>query len=303
MLKEKLGIPADEKRPAIMIGAGLNKNFEHPDELRNYSEAADAVVMGSFTLEPRPENDGDSLYENGGFYTLNSYGMPNPGARIVEWRTPSHGNLIASIAGFSVADYCELYNSLWDWGRGVELNFGCPNTGAGKRIFSFDPESMEAVLSHIQHWSSKRFGPESPQLVGVKLSPYSDPSQLTATAEMLAKFPGTVDYVATCNTFPNGKAYSRNGRPQILCSVTKDRGGIGGRALAPVSLGQASQFTEYFAEHDVPIEVLRVGGVEFGQDLRDSELEGCAGVQVVSAAMDGPAVIYEMQRDYLDLVS
>lgn len=302
MLREKLGIPADEARLPVMIGAGLNKNYEHPDDLKSYCLGADAVVFGSVTKLPREANEGDSLQANGDCFSLNSWGMQNQGVDVVEHTGAPHSNLIASIAGFSVGEYIELYNRLWNWGLGIEANFGCPNTGAGKRIFSFDLEAMEAVLSHIQRWNSKRSGDELNQLVGVKLSPISDPWQLAATAGMLAKFEGTLGYVATCNTFPNGKAYDQKGRSLIRCATTKNRGGIGGRALAPISLGQASQFVEHFDGLGVDIEVVRVGGLKYGSDLRDSELEGIAGVQVVTAAEGRPNQAYSMQAEYVQLV-
>lgn len=302
MLHETLGVPADQSILPIMIGAGLNKNFNDPKLLEQYSTAAaatnGAVVVGSITREPREQNEGAELQYNSGMYTLNSWGMNNPGADNVPDNAP-HENLILSVAGKTIEEYTELYDRFWQWGLGVELNFGCPNSGNDNRIFSFVPDTMKAVLQYIQQRTSTYPTGEPNKLVGVKLSPYSDPWLLGEVAGMLKEFEGTVDYVATCNTFPNGKSYRKKGAPAIQCSVTKNRGGVGGPALAPISLGQVDQFREQFEATDTSIEIVRVGGVTSGLDLLKSGRSGCSAVQMVSAFSEvGPHYMWNLLQEY-----
>lgn len=299
MLKDKLGTPADQPFPAIMIGAGLNKDFNNPGLMRQYSEAArqfgGAVVVGSITVEKRSGNKG-VLWWPGKTASLNAYGMPNPGLEGMPSKAP-FDNLIVSIAGFSVAEYIRLYNELWNWGLGIELNFGCPNTGEDKDIFSFDDDAMAAVLSHIQRQYVTDPG-RLDRILGVKLSPYSNPSELRRVADMLSQFERTVDYVATCNTFPNGMAYEESGDPAIYCEQTDNMGGISGPALAEMTLGQAKQFRKRFTATGTSMGIVRVGGVHRGKDLRDSEREELDGVQMVTAVQDRPGRVADIVQQY-----
>lgn len=297
MLKQKLGITDD--RPVVMVGAGLNKNFDHPDELRRYSEAADAVVVGSLTLGRHPGNEGVLDYI-GPISTLNAYGMPNPGIDSLRV-LPAHDNLIVSVAGFTVEQYRDLYDWAWSWGLGVEFNFGCPNTGSDKRIFSFDPDAMEQVLGYASNEKWKRTDDDLGKLIGVKLSPYSDPYMLGEVADMLCALHETVDYVVNCNTFPAAKARGADGKPVIRCSITQDRGGMGGQALRDISLGQVAQFIDIFRVNGADIDVLRCGGITSGRDVLDSEYEGCTGVQIVSAVAGRPERLADIMQSYVEL--
>ncbi len=142
---------------------------------------------------------------------------------------------------------------------------------------------------------------ERRQIVGIKLSPYSDPKLLQEVAQMLSRFDDTLDYVATCNTFPNAKAFRRaprDGSSAIVCETTKGRGGLGGEALRQISLGQAEQFDEAFVSEGARIEVVRVGGISTGLDVLESQESGCSAVQVVSAAIKSVNPIYHMAEEY-----
>lgn len=300
MLREKLGAPRDQSIPPIMIGAGLNKNFRNPRQLQQHSQAAatthGAVVIGSITPRPRPGNNGELFYAGDGF-TLNAYGMQNDGVEAMPSVAP-FPNLIVSLAGDTVEDYIVLYDKMWNWGLGVELNFGCPNKGNGKRIMSFDPDAMRAVLEHIRRLSMR---PANQQIIGIKLSPYSDPMLLAEVAEMLSRFEGTLDYVATCNTFPNAKAYRRaprDGKPAIVCETTKDRGGLGGQALREIRLGQIEQFDEALVAAGSSIEVVGVGGIRNGLDILESQDSGAVAVQVVSAVTQSINPVYSMINEF-----
>lgn len=300
-LREYFNTPDDQPFPPITVGAGLNKNFHQPDNLRRYSEMAASmgggVVIGSITVEPRPGNQGELLQSEINGTSQNAWGMPNDGLAAMPESAP-HDNLIVSVAGFSVQEYLQLYDALWSWGLGVELNLGCPNTGEGKDILSFDIKAIGSILSEIQAQrrssSSKRN-----QLLGLKLSPYSNPAELKRVASAISSFTGTVDYVVASNTFPNARAYDpQTGKLAIQNESTDNMGGLGGRAMKDQSLGQARQFRKAFADYGASVEVVRCGGVEGGIDVWASQQDELDGVQVVTAAEDNFHFAGRMMMEY-----
>jgi|TARA_B100001245_G_scaffold123897_2_gene91276 dihydroorotate dehydrogenase len=280
---EKSGMPYPKGYPIIMTGAGLCKTF-NPTRISEYARAADFAVIGSITVNPRRGNDGVKEWLDDPLFGLNAWGMPNEGlASRVE---PGYDNVIASIAGFSPEEYWELAESLADYSAGVEINLGCPN--AGHPIPSYHPQGIADIFECIA---------VSKGLIGVKLSPILDSGMLKEVAAVLADTP--IDYVATCNTIPGG-AGRLSDEWMIDTAETGNLGGISGKPLNPVSLGQAIQLRKVLPD---TIDVIRVGGIETGKDVLDSMFVGCAGVQLVThVAQISTAEIYEIRREYADLV-
>lgn len=284
MLIEKLGMPIPEGFPLVMSGAGLCKTFDH-SRISEYAWCTDATVIGSITPEQRDGNTGRSTecFVSNDF-SINAIGMTNPGADAQV--SPGYGHIIASIAGFSVDDYVLLTEKLANYGAGLEYNLGCPNAGHG--IMSFDPGGIEELLTRCLPLLPSR------QIRGIKLSPYSDPGLLNEIASTIAPF--AVDYIATCNTFPNGLGYIGT-KPMLSTDQLGNFGGIGGRALKPISLGQAAQFRMKLPDE---IDVIRVGGVENHWDLKASMDVGCVGVQLVTAIVThGSQLPNELRHRYV----
>lgn len=300
--------------PLIISGAGLCKTFAL-EQIEPLAAAADKVVVGSITLDGRAGNDGVCEYFDDPLYSLNSWGMPNPGSEdgtarqssegpIGLWRARygdlrREGKLIVSLAEFSPLNYSSLFYRLYSWGNGVELNFGCPNVrddGTQHKIVSFDPPGMARVLDLIV--AAKR-DEGARVFTGVKLSPYSDPGQLKEVAAIIAESK-TVDYVAVTNIFPNGRAYTPNHKPALRTTQAGAVGGIGGEAMKPISLSNAAQFRDALPE---TIAVIRVGGISSGEDVWQSYDVGCAGVQVVTAvARHGTPIFTQIRQEYADIV-
>jgi len=294
------------QNPLIMSAAGLCK-VPDLDQISPLAAAADMVVIGSVTTEPRPGNSGASLeYFGNPLYSVNSWGMPNPGLDAMP-ETPNEGlqelitghKLVLSLAEFSISGYLGLFQRLQSWCGAIELNFGCPNIrddGAQHKIVSFDPHTLQTILSLI--WSGEE-GAE-PAYVGVKLSPYSDPGLLAEVAAVIAGS-GNVNYVATTNTFPNGRAYTPGHKPALSTDQAGALGGIGGEAMKPISLANAAQFRSLLPDD---IHVIRVGGISTGEDLWQSYDVGCQGVQVFTAiAQHGPQILTTIRQQYADIVS
>jgi dihydroorotate dehydrogenase (fumarate) len=268
---QNMGDAAFEGLP-IMIGAGVCKD---PVLTQKWLKVA-PVVSGSYTMELRSGNGGDSLFypdtleamlELG--YGLNSFGAKNDG---VEAALNMFGEnkfahpLIISVAGFSIEDYvlCVEAVSKCIAVSAIELNLSCPNTEHGK-IFSFDLAILEELF--------KALAPYNQKPLWVKLSPYSDPGQLTAVATLISNYRSTISAVVTCNTFPSAYA----GASAI--SPHDGLAGLSGPALKPISLGQVRQFRQQLHPD---IAIIGVGGITTGNDVQDFLEAGANAVQVTS---------------------
>jgi len=265
------------------------------------------VVVGSITTEFRPGNSGSSCeYFDNPLYSVNSWGMPNRGSKAISFTMDEQlreliagHKLVLSLAEFTVTGYYYLFKRLQNWSGAVELNFGCPNIrddGAQHKIVSFDPDTLLTILEMLD----LREGGGEPTYLGVKLSPYSDPGMLTEVAGVITES-GKVNYVATTNTFPNGRAYTPGHKPALSTNQAGAVGGIGGEATKPISLANAAQFRSLLPDD---IHVIRVGGISTGEDVWQSYDVGCQGVQVATAiAQHGPQILTTIRQQYADIIS
>lgn len=258
----------------LMNAAGTVKLQEQA--LRLAQAPVAALVMGSYTPEPRTGNTGETYYA-GSYFTLNRLGMPNPGIAYLDDAAPvvkaalGARPLIVSVAGFCLDDYLALIASVPECVDHIEVNLGCPNV-AGKRIGSFDTALIADVLDH------------SERRVGLKLSPYSDPGLLVEVAAIVA---GRAAFLTLSNTFPNGW------RPGALSEAY---GGVSGAAMRPIVLGQVRQFCTLLP--DMPI--IAAGGFRYGSDWPEYSAAGARAVQVASRYLDAdemPDVFVTMLGD------
>lgn len=245
-----------------------------------------AVLVGSITIAPRDGNPEPRWYP-GDEYSLNSFGMPNGGIEYYEQELPSmiqtvhdsHKKFVLSVAGFNAEEYGRLaeFADQFDIDY-LELNLGCPNIsvdGKQKPIASFDTDYIRDILSRVT---------DKTQLpLFIKVSPYSNPAELNRVAEVLGDYEQVVA-VVTSNTFPNG-FMSQAGNP-VLANVY---GGVSGKALLPIALGQVKQFREALPER---IAVIGAGGIETATDKELFIQTGATAVQVATLIVrDGHAAI------------
>jgi dihydroorotate dehydrogenase len=292
-LLKKLGIHYNDRRenPIIMGGAGLCKTSD-PIQVGPFSRAFDLGVIGSITVEARPGNDGVLEYfdlETGA--RINAWGMPNHG--LAGMRPAAGPNLIASIAGFSVDEYITLYDALKTWGRGLELNCGCPN--AGHDILSFDVDAMDQILSGISDMK-----PPSDMILGLKVSPFSNPNNLSKAAEMFNSYSHILDYIATCNTFPDATLVDEDGNWGLTTMQQAEFGGLSGPPLYPISLGQGKKFR---SKLHGDIDVVQVGGISTGRHVRTSIDADFTAVQVVSAVREDFNEVTRIRSEYGELLA
>lgn len=259
------------------------------DDIRALSETAiGAVTIGSITPLAREGNPEPRWYQSDEF-ALNSFGMPNEGLAFYRDNLPQMVDIIhssgkkanLSIAGFSVNDYVELATMAETTELdSLELNLGCPNVqvdGKQKPIASFDQEYMKAIITAVSDVSTKQ--------LFVKLSPYSNPAELQQVATLLASLPITA--VVTANTFANGY-FERDGTSVVGAGF----GGVSGKALLPIGLGQVKQFRAALPEN---IAVIGVGGITTPEDVKQYLAVGAHAVQVASLIVEkGHAAINEV---------
>lgn len=248
-----------------------------------------AIVVGSITVDKRDGNPEPRWYP-GADFSLNSFGMPNGGFDYYEKTLPelvsiAHSagkKLILSVAGFNVGEYGKLAGLADKSGVDyVELNLGCPNVTIGgkqKPIASFDTGYITEILALVSYTTKLP--------LFIKLSPYSNPAELKKVAELLSTYEN-VAAVVTSNTFPN--SYLSNDDKPVLANVY---GGMSGRSLQPIALGQVKQFRDALPD---TIAVIGVGGIETKQDVHQFKTAGADAVQAATLIVrDGHAAIGEL---------
>ena len=148
----------------------------------------------------------------------------------------------------------------------IELNFSCPNA------YSPDYASMVSIMAKVM------YGDRYKQFL-VKLGPTSE----------LGYWPTLYDYIAgmvVCNTMP--MTYGGG----VV-------GGMGGKALKPISLGMVQRLQE-FASSEVSI--IGVGGVYTGQDVQEYLDVGVDAVQIGTAhAIWGARIFDRVLTEWVSL--
>lgn len=288
------------------VAAGHVKLPSHIEPLlRVPSDILKSITLGSYTLEPRAGNPGNPFWtdERSKPASINALGLPNPGierasAYFYEMaqRVRESGKLFRiSLAGFTPREYRELARkSLGIRPCELELNLGCPNVwdgGSQKRITSFVPELIRETLEQVYDVTDNLGAPQ----IAVKLSVYSDPFLLEQVAEVLTEMSHAFQTLVVCNTFPNATGYNADGRTVI--DAAEGYGGLAGAPLKHIALGQVRSFRRLLPH---TIDIVGVGGITSGVDVRDMELAGASSVQVGTAYFEhsDPGVFVQIMEEY-----
>ncbi|MEJ0054082.1 MAG: dihydroorotate dehydrogenase [bacterium] len=271
------------------------------------SDILRAVTLGSYTLEPRAGNSGNVFWDDGlnDPTSLSALGLPNPGIGealrflpdLIDKIRASGKRVRVNIAGFDVDEYHELIKACVGIRVDeIEINLGCPNVrneGVQKPIFAFDPERIAEILTMAHRVSGTLGEPD----IAVKLSPYSDPFFLAKVAAVLRTHLHAYMKLVTCNTFPNAYGFIRPMTPAI--DANDGYAGLAGHAMKHVALGQVRQFSRLLPSFDI----VGVGGISGGRDLREMELAGAKEAQVGTAFFThGPKAFQRVAMEYADLV-
>lgn len=294
----------------VMNAAGTCKMLDGLEGIKELARSsASAVMVGSITLNSREGNSGEVYYSNP-LFSLNSLGLPNPGADYYKKHLPEMAAtvhdagkfLFVSVAGFAPSEYAILTRIAVGGGADfVELNLSCPNVWEGreqKQIACFNPKLVAKILNCV----SGEFVGEDGEFVGedirliVKLSPFSDPGLLKEAAAVIAESK-LVKAVTAINTFPNAFSFDKTGKPRI--TPGGGLAGLAGPALKPIGLGQVKQLRDLLPER---LQIIGAGGIISGQDIVDYLRAGAVAVQMTTAFMDrGPKVFSELLREFVEL--
>lgn len=282
----------------VMVGAGPIKLPEQVLEIAKSDSSA--IIVGSITIEERAGNPGVSYHAEKDYrFSLNSKGLPNPGLEYYKKHLPeiaqiAHSSgkpLIVSAAGFSPDEYVVLAGAILNGGAdGLEINLGCPNVwgkdGHQKRIASFDQDLTGEILQKVE----SEVGREA--WTSVKLSPFSDPSQLEVISKIISRSE-LVKAVTTTNTFPNAFAFREGDTPAI--DPASGLAGLSGSAMKPIGLGQVKQFRSLLPP---AIAVIGIGGVSTKQDVDDYLNAGATIVGITTAYVNfGPSIFSQVKSE------
>lgn len=263
--------------PVMNAACSVAKTIEDVEALSKTKVGA--VLVGSITVAPRDANPEPRWFDGEGF-ALNSFGMPNGGLEFYRANLPkmlsivhkADKKFVLSIAGFSTSEYVALAELAEETRVDLlELNLGCPNVsvdGKQKPIVSFDPASLREVIEAVINATAVP--------LMVKLSPYSNPAELVRIAEVISAAE-RVSAVVTANTFPNGYWGGREGAGGTAGPVlARVFGGVSGRAMLPIALGQVRQFRDVLPRR---VAVIGVGGIETASDVAHYFEAGADAVQ------------------------
>ncbi|MBI3630781.1 MAG: dihydroorotate dehydrogenase [Candidatus Sungbacteria bacterium] len=268
----------DCESPIIMNAAGTCKSLAHVKEFAKSDVSA--IVYGSITYPPRPENRGSVYYRGPGF-SLNSRGMPNEGGEphrksLPEMAAIAHnaGKLfIVSVAGDTPDEYAVLTEIGFEAGADiVEHNWGCPNKWDGAtqgQIPAYDSQLGIEILTRTE----SRLGNRIKLLV--KLS-WLDPFSIRRYAQQVIIPFKSARGVTVINTLANALSYNDFGHTRI--TPGGGLAGCAGPAILPIALGQAKQWRDALPPH---IAVIGVGGISQEKDVADYvDRAGVTAVQI-----------------------
>jgi dihydroorotate dehydrogenase (fumarate) len=161
----------------------------------------------------------------------------------------------------------------------IELNLACPNLDVP---FCYDMQQVEAILEIT--FQQKRKKP-----IGVKLAPFLNSHQLKNVIQQITSYP--ISFIVSCNTIPN-------------CFGDELFGGLGGKALKYVALGQVLQIVNILNNiQKAEVAVIGVGGIFSGQDVFDMLQCGAKAVQVGTCLlMEGPDCFRRLESECMDIM-
>jgi dihydroorotate dehydrogenase (NAD+) catalytic subunit len=223
-----------------------------------------AIINKTVTLKPQPGNPPPRLWETP-CGMLNSIGIPSKGITyFIKQELPElkklNEHLIVSIAGFSIAEFCQLAELVAAQAgvHFIELNLSCPNL-RDHIIWSDDASSLKKVISAV------RKKVKLPLIA--KLSPnVADIAKMSLIAEEAG-----ADALALVNTY-RGMAIDLFSKTPALGNIT---GGLSGPAIKPLAL-----YAVYSVFQKLSIPIIGMGGICSWKDAIEYILAGATCIAV-----------------------
>lgn len=274
--------------PHLLMSASGPRDVTEADCDILGESGAGAIVTKTATRLPR-EGNPEPRFVSLPLGAIQSMGIPNLGYEAyieMSHRLKRHGKpLIASLAGLEPGDFPVLVKgfqaSAFDL---LEVNLSCPNI-AGKPQVAYDLESTRRVLDEIV--------PLSQIPLGLKLPPYLDDVLIESMAKLILEYP--IRFVTSINSAGHSLAIDiEQERPFIRPRGGK--GGLSGRYVKPMALGNVRGFYEQFGDK---VDIIAVGGILTGEDLFEFMLCGAKAAQIGVAYWDeGPAAFERISKEF-----
>lgn len=252
--------------------------FGYADEFEDFTDVSSlgAVVTKAISLEPRPGNDHQRIFETYGGM-INSIGLENVGIkRFISEKLPilksKNIAFIVNLAGKTLEEYIELAKICSEQSlSAVELNISCPNVKSGCLEFGTDEKVLESLVSQVREVYKG--------CLIVKLTPNVTSIEKIAQAAQNAG----ADAISLINTvkamgvkldFVNGK-FKKN----------TVQGGLSGKAIKPIALGALNRVRPLV---DIPI--IAMGGIYSLNDVFEFFAVGADMVQIGTANFTHPDI-------------
>lgn len=252
--------------------------FGYADEFDDFTDVSSlgAVVTKAISMEPRPGNDHQRIFETYGGM-INSIGLENVGIkRFVEEKLPilreKHIDFVVNLAGKTLDEYVSLAKVCAEHNiKAVELNISCPNVKSGCLEFGTDEVVLDKLVESVRNVYRG--------CLIVKLTPNVTSIEKIAQASQQAG----ADAVSLINTvkalgvkleFINGKF-----------KKSTVQGGLSGRAIKPIALGAVSRVRQVV---DIPI--IGMGGIYSLFDIFEFFSVGADMIQIGTANFTHPDI-------------
>lgn len=239
------------------------------------------ICTKGLTLQPRVGNPPPRVAETAGGM-LNAVGLQNPGVDVfVKDILPTMLSydtaIIANVAGNSREDYVDMVRILESTEvTAIELNLSCPNVRAGCMSIGTEPEQIVDVVASCRAVTNKP--------LWVKLTP--NVTSIAAVAHAAEE--AGADALVLINTLLGMAVDLKTERPVLR----NNTGGLSGPAVKPVALRMV-----YEARCHTGLPIIGLGGIASAEDALEFMLCGASAVQVGTAAMIDPDMIFHLPAD------
>jgi dihydroorotate dehydrogenase (fumarate) len=285
----------------IFNASGVNDEI-YPQLKKIAESSSAAITLKSCTKEVRLGNLNPKYIVKSNLIdgcTLNSMGWPNKGLKssleFVENLKHEYPNrkIIASLADLSQDECLEMLEVFveQDLADLLEIDISCPNL-EGKAILGYSPEKLELFLNKIKISSKAKIK------LGLKMPPYLDMNLLRSIAEVISKFE-FITFLTCINTLGNVLIIDPEKQSTII-KPNNGRGGLGGKYLKPIALGNVRSFFEFFRNK---MDIIGVGGISSGSDAFEFLLAGACAVQIGSAfAQNGISIFEKINTELVEIL-
>lgn len=261
--------------------------FGFGEELAPYYDLSrlGGICTKGLTLEERCGNPPPRVAESKSGM-LNAVGLQNPGVsvfvkEILPRMLTYDCAVIANIAGDTIADYMKMTEILTDTEvTALELNLSCPNVRVGGMSLGTDPDLVREVVASCRKLTNKP--------LWVKLTP--NVTSILSVAKAAEE--AGADALVLINTLLGLAVDLKTERPVLR----NNTGGLSGPAIKPVALRMVQ---EVYWGTDLP--VVGLGGIASAEDALEFMLCGASAVQVGTASMIDPDLIFKLPQEMADL--